>query len=510
MAQTWRSALYPSDWEPGYQDNQGRFLHDFSYAGYRNGEHPIPTTIPGIVVDAVLECNADPSGQTDATQAIQAAIQKVSLAGGGIVYLPTGLYRCDGLLLINQPGIVLRGDGLFKTKLQFTKVVGMSYKSHILFKGSVVSSTDMPLRQDAPQSTKEIFLQTVGDLKVGDDISIGWVITEAFIAEHGMTGTWKAFNNQWQPFFLRKIVEIDEAAGKVVIDVPTRYIAKTRDQASIRKQSKYLKECGLESLSIGNAGDWESAWQEKSCQAISMEGVKDCWIKDVASFGTTSYEAKSYHLQSKGIRIADSKRVTVTGCKMENAQNRGENGNGYLFEITRCSEVLIEKCFASAGRHNFIQNWGFGTTGCVFLQCTSQKGWSFTSMQDKIGVPGFCEYHHSIATACLVDQCYLKDGWYGGNRRDWSTGAGHSVTQSVYWNIRGDGLSMLLSWQYGYGYVIGAKKIIVVTALAGPSAEGTSPEDWVENPDGTPTPESLYLDQLSRRLTRGESVWSQD
>ncbi|MGG4345295.1 hypothetical protein [Paenibacillus lautus] len=39
-----RSRLYPKNWYPGYRDEQGRFLHDFSYAGYRRGEEEIPRT----------------------------------------------------------------------------------------------------------------------------------------------------------------------------------------------------------------------------------------------------------------------------------------------------------------------------------------------------------------------------------------------------------------------------------------------------------------------------------
>ncbi|HMO25294.1 MAG TPA: hypothetical protein PKB10_03415, partial [Tepidisphaeraceae bacterium] len=38
----WRSALYPADWKPGFVGPDGAFLHDFSYAGYRRGEAPIP------------------------------------------------------------------------------------------------------------------------------------------------------------------------------------------------------------------------------------------------------------------------------------------------------------------------------------------------------------------------------------------------------------------------------------------------------------------------------------
>src|SRR5690625_2455403 len=41
-----RSELYPVDWQPATPDAEGRFLHDFSYAGYRYGQ-PVPTEVPG-------------------------------------------------------------------------------------------------------------------------------------------------------------------------------------------------------------------------------------------------------------------------------------------------------------------------------------------------------------------------------------------------------------------------------------------------------------------------------
>ena len=46
-----RSLLYPPDWDPAFTGEKGRFLHDFSYAGYRNGEVPLSfLLIAGIYV----------------------------------------------------------------------------------------------------------------------------------------------------------------------------------------------------------------------------------------------------------------------------------------------------------------------------------------------------------------------------------------------------------------------------------------------------------------------------
>jgi hypothetical protein len=102
----WRSSLYPEDWTPGYKDSQGRFLHDFSYAGYHCGEAEIPLAPPGLVLDATKR-----------------PYSAVGADGGGIVYLPAGTYRLkppagsNCALRIRHSGVVLRGDGPGQTFL---------------------------------------------------------------------------------------------------------------------------------------------------------------------------------------------------------------------------------------------------------------------------------------------------------------------------------------------------------------------------------------------------------
>ncbi len=58
---------------------------------------------------AVKDFGADPTGQTDATAAIQTAIDAAAADNGGIVYLPEGRYKVSGNLNI-PGGVSLRGD----------------------------------------------------------------------------------------------------------------------------------------------------------------------------------------------------------------------------------------------------------------------------------------------------------------------------------------------------------------------------------------------------------------
>lgn len=501
----WRSALYPADWSPSATDGAGRFLHDFSYAGYANGERPLPS--PSGPLFDVTDYGADATGTADATAGIQAAIDAAEAAGGGVVYLPAGLYRCDGTLVVTGSGVVVRGAGVEQTRLYFTRVAGMAYNAHLSFESLQQHGSDHPLARDGANRAGAVYVDDASGLQAGDDIAIGWHIGPAFVAAHGMTDVWDT-HREWRPIFRRVITAIDssETPVRIELDVPLRYPALMRDGASIRKETGYLSECGLESLSIANACDYEAAWEQMQVHAVRFVSVKDGWIRNVHSFVSPAAEEGNFHLQNGGFRITSCKRFTVADCRLGYSQNRGGGGCGYLFHVNTSNEVLIRDCTGTAGRHNFIQNWDFGTTGCVFLRCTSAGGRVMQSAGDSFGTLGSSEYHHCLAMACLVDASQADDGWYGGNRGLESSGAGHTVTENVYWNLRGDGV--LRAWAYGWGYVIGTEGMRVFTDLDGLfGPEGTEPEDYVEGRDNAAglLPRSLYEDQLARRLGRPDT-----
>ncbi|MFT7519034.1 MAG: hypothetical protein ACI9MC_001170 [Kiritimatiellia bacterium] len=497
----WRSALYPSDWTPSLTDRDGRFLHDVSYAGYHRSEQPLPT-IDGPVF-LVSDFGADATGAEDSTAAIQSTIDAAS-EHGGVVLLDVGLYRVDGLLEVRADGVVIRGAGAERTQVAFTRSEGMTGKAHLTFRGAITMGEHLLLSSDAVNRSVEVGLQTTGSLSVGDDIVLGWTITDDFIDEHGMTGTWKAFNGTWRPFFAREVVSVDGSLG---VDVPLRYDAKRRDQASVRRVTGYLSEVGVEDLSVSTEAPWHSAWDNSRSHAVGFIGVKDSWVRGVGSFDSPFVDdLRHRHLQSGGVLILDSKRMTVADSVLQLAQNRGGGGNGYLFEISRSGDILVRDCEGHGGRHNFIQNWDFGSNGLVFLRTVSTGGKAFSGVSSNIGTVGLSEFHHSLAMANLIDSSVADDGWGALNRQDWSSGAGHSATQTVFWNLRGQG--KVRSFQYGHGYVIGTSEIDVQTDLLAPdpfeNSEHSEPQDWTEGVDEAQTlvPQSLFEDQLARRLAR--------
>jgi hypothetical protein len=503
---TWRSALYPVDWTPAFTAGDGHFLHDFSYAGYHAGELALPTSAPGAHFD-VTAYGADPTGVADSTAGIQAAIDAASAATPAVVDLPAGTYKVDGVLTVATGGVVVQGAGSGATFVYFTKSAGMDYAAHLTFRGTITQGADHLLVADGAERSSTVTVADASDLAVGDQVAVGWTITADFTADHGMTGVWTSFSDQWKTFFRRTVTRVDVTTGEVTLDVPLRYDARVRDGASLRVENGYLTECGVQGLALSNVNTWDTAWSITQVHVLLLDGVRDCWVDDVASWESPlSTDGLGKHLMSSGIEVLDSRRVTIADSTMENAQNRGDGGNGYLFEISRSNEVLTRDSAARNGRHNFIQNWDFGTSGCVWLRTTSEGGHAYVADWDPFGYAAFSEFHHSLAMANLIDDSVATDGWQGVNRQTESSGAGHSVTETVWWNLSGGGY--LRSLQYGDGYVIGTDGMDVHVDPTewdwNNAGEGTEPEDWTEGLDAGATlePVSLYEDQLARRLAR--------
>lgn len=486
---TWRSKLFPADWKPGRRDAAGRLLHDFSYAGYRHGEAPLPG-LRRARRFLVGDFGAKATGDRNAGPAIQAAIDAAERAGGGIVVFPAGLYRVDDLLTVDQSGVVLRGAGPAASRIRFTRHAEMTDRSHLKLSGSPGAGAECALVRDGVPCERTVFVADAKGISAGADVDLGFVITDAFVAEHGMTGVWRPFVGRWQPWFRRQVVAVDRrtAPHRVTLDVPLRYAAKVRDRASLRVVTGLIREVGVEDLGLCNAVAEKEAWKSNRVHVLELADVADAWVKNVHSFGEKA------HLASGGILVRGSKRVTVADCRMERAQHRGGGGNGYLFEVRQSSEVLFRDCSARLGRHNFIQNWGFGATGCVWLRCDSREGRAINRVFGRdVTIVGFSEYHHSLAAANLVDSTYLGDGWSAFNRGSQSSGAGHTSTECVFWNVTGPGL--IRTAQHGHGYVIGTGKETKVLAPDG---------DWVEGAGRAAAlvPRSLYEAQFECRTGR--------
>ena len=90
-------------------------LSDFSFAGYRSGDVPLPA----IQSKAnVRDFGAKGDGESDDTAAFKKAIEATQ---NGAILIPAGRYKLTDILYIRKPNLVLRGEGTDKTVLFFPK-----------------------------------------------------------------------------------------------------------------------------------------------------------------------------------------------------------------------------------------------------------------------------------------------------------------------------------------------------------------------------------------------------
>ena len=526
-AQTpWRSALYPADWTPGFTDAEGRFLHDFSYAGYHRGEKPLPKEIPGPRIDVTKPpYNADNTGQQSATLAIQRAINDAGLGGGGTVYLPAGTYRItfptatsNTALIVAHSNVVIQGDGPDKTFLfldeTYTRGKTMIAVQPVSFAGwsTPRDGRVQRLRADAEARDVVVYLEGEPNFQPGEWVVVQYDLTDEWIAEHNMTGGWDS--SIPGPSFYRQVTAVDPEQNSITLDTPMRYAVKVRDNGRVYRVSDPITEVGLADFAFGMRehpattgwGDNDhsrlgtGAYDVHTSRAISFRGVVNGWVRDLATYKP---EGNTYaHIHSVGLQFNESRNLTIRRVRVENPQYRGGGGNGYPF-VVGTQESLYDDLTAINGRHNFTISGQRASGNVIFRSRITNPINSLPA-----------DFHAYLSMANLIDNLTIERDRFDAGDRSNNAGTsgfpkhGVTTTHSVFWNTiglayRSDSAVIIRSDQYGWGYVIGTRgPAPLVDAPSGNPR--TAPRDYVEGMGrgASLEPQSLYLDQLRRRLER--------
>lgn len=529
----WRSTLYPATWVPGYADEKGRFLHDFSYAGYMKGEVNIPASV-GVrfvnVTDAPY--NADKSGITDATLSIQQAINFVGQSGGGVVYLPEGVYKVKpqntaNAISINYSNVILRGAGTNKTFLRCDEE-NMRDKKVVYVGPAIGGNWDQPedsksyqIIRDIPKTpTQTIYISDVSTLKVGDWVIIRSDRTAEWIAEHSMGGFWTSdglYGSTMGTTFYRQITDINTLNKTISIDIPTRYYMKTRDNARVYKVSPKIYNVGIESFSIGNkmnsvtigwgeedynAKPANGGYQVHSSFLVGFSYCVNSWARNISSY--QAQNLSQIHMTSNGIDLYKCRNLTIDRCDFSYPQYEGGGGNGYGFNISS-QECLFTNCRSLSPRHAYSFKYAFSSGNVIY---NFHSGASPTYPSD---------FHMYLSMSNLIDCQGLDGDMIQSSVRPYGDVVGnyhgHTSTQTVFWNTNGisykSGINYIIeSRQHQYGYIIGTKgkaigvKTTPLTITSKYGAVDSSPEDFVEGLGlgTTLEPASLYYDQLAKRL----------
>lgn len=526
QSQTWRSELYPENWTPEF-NKDGKFLHDFSYAGYMRGEEPIPESVGSEFIDVTkAPYNVDNTGADDVTNTLQKALDDIGKKGGGTVYLPEGTYKVrpqgnnNAALYVRYSNIILKGAGIGKTFIrcfaenmrnQQIILVGTAKNWNNAEDGKVYQiSRDIP---DNPSKT--IYLNDIENLKVGDWIIVRSDRSSAWIEEHQMSGFWAPDANMGTTFY-RQITGIDTGNKSISIDIPTRYYMKTRDNARVYKVTPDISNVGLEGFSIGNKSNpktngWgeedykdsnSGSYQVHAAFLIKFTCAVHSWARDIASYQAGN--TKEIHMSSNGLDLDRCRNITIEKCDFSYPQYLGGGGNGYAINL--CSqECLIINCTSTSVRHGYAFKYSYANGNVIH---------AFTSLNPVYA----SDFHMYLSMSNLIDNQNINGDFiescvrpYGANKGNY-----HGVTssQTVFWNTNGiayKGNNFIIdSRQHGYGYIIGTRgpaynvRVSPTTMNSQYGSVNTAPEDHVEglNKGANLEPYSLYFDQLGKRLNK--------
>jgi hypothetical protein len=530
-AQTWRSEYYPVSWTPPVTSNfyTDAFLQDFSYAGYARGEKTIPKPSLKIFDVSKAPYNADRTGLVDATSAIRQAIADAQTNNSGVIYLPSGTYLVhpeanNFALEITKSNVSIKGDGIGKTFVLNTSYE-MTNRTVISFSGSgswtVTSATTALLTADVMSPTNVIPVNNPALFAIGDLVMVRNYISDDWINEHKEI-SWLGYGAALQGLqYCRYITSIDPVNKKITLDVPLRYALKIRDGACVYKLKGMISEVGISDLSIGNVQHpGTTGWGENDF-SISGTSANDChganmiqcnlivnsWIQNVSTY-TPPGNTSGTQFLSNGILVTDSKNISIDNCSFSHAQYGGGGGNGYAYRIS-ANEVLVSNSMANYCRHGFVFS-GMNASGNVIFACKDIKTGIHCINTGGSRTAGWGSDHHMhFSQSNLIDNSYSENSAFVAFYRPYGTIPKHNLTSvhSAFWNIISGGGKDYCIWtqQARYGYAIGTSGVggAIVTKENSPGGAAiTDPVDVVEGEGmgASLQPQSLYLDQLKRRL----------
>jgi polygalacturonase len=109
------------------------------------------------VADAKRDFHAQGDGSTDDTRAIQNALDHVSQSGGGVVFLPQGVYKVNNLVLGSK--CILQGESREETVVMVSKI---GDDGAIVPKGSAQGMSTMTLKYQPSVSARSSALLIAG------------------------------------------------------------------------------------------------------------------------------------------------------------------------------------------------------------------------------------------------------------------------------------------------------------------------------------------------------------
>ncbi|CAM3198934.1 peptidoglycan-binding protein [Stackebrandtia soli] len=495
-AATWKSKLvYPgADGRLIYAaDSKGKKIADFSWAGYRNGEAPLPD-VP------VVKTIGPVSG--DNTAHIQQALDEVGELPKdgnfrGALLLKPGHYKVAGTIKLKRSGVVLRGSGKGGDTNVNTVITGTGDSSvnAVLSVGGTSGSWDSQVPDTKTNVTsshveagsRRLTLASTAKLRVGDNIIIYHPCTQQWLDAINGGGVkdqpkWKVGS---QPLVYNRYIKQIEGNDIVICAPVFNALNKSYSQSYVYKwdQAGLVRNVGVENLRIDMGSPAaEDENHQKSC--ISVTRAEDAWVRN----------SSLMHFSVSGVVVQRSTRVTVQDVRASHPRSQLIGERRYNFSAaSMAQQVLFRGLWATHARHAFVATGSSTSSGIVWLDGYNENGYSESGGHQRWS-QGLL-YDNIKELSSQSDKAWVLSLH---NRGDLGSGHGWSSVNSVAWNCTVDSGKRLCIQRppTSQNFAIGT-----TGAVSSVNWYNTHQAGYVEgtNKPGL-EPKSLYLAQLADRL----------
>lgn len=463
-------------------DFRGNTIIDYSHAGYKGADSPVPTPaeLPATVTVAPIE--------GDNTAHIQAAIDQVAALSRdedgfrGVIELAPGTFRIEGTLNLNADGIVLRGSGQGEGETLLLDTGGQ--RDYMLkVGGGQTTETDVKAAITdvyVPTGGRTFTVADASQFTVGDSIFVKRHSNDRWIHEIYMDDIpEKSGTKQWTPFTLsfdRTITAVD--GNTITIDAPINNAIELRWGGGeiVKYEDTRVQNIGVENLRVDVEVDWKEAttkvdrygfqYSTDAGQAKSfadLRNVKNAWFSDVTG----------YHQIYALVNVANSSKwITVQDSSVYEMNGEITGGNRYAFN-TDGQMVLMKGLHVETARHSFtIQSRVAGPN--VYLDSTALYEMTNSEPHQRYSVGGLFDNIHGTVNIQDRGNMGTGHGWAGANYVAWNT----------------EGYIRVESPPTAMNYAIGAMG----------DANRTDKDGYWDNFGAHVNPRSLYVKQWEDRL----------
>ncbi len=293
------------------------------------GGIPARTTICANVRTSPYSAVGD--GVADDTNAIQSAIN--NCPAGQVVYLPQGTYKTTKELLINK-GIVLRGDGPAKTKIQGYSTLTTG---HIInMSGPSIAVVGIDVTSGSTKGSQTITVSDASSLAVGNTIMIDQLNDPALVNIGSCTFCSRDNNTR----VMRQITKITSKSGNTLtLDSPLAITFSSQFSPQVVKitSGTQCESAGIEDLYVERVTGGEGNIQSFQCNYS--------WIKNI----------ESYNVIGEHIEIVSSYRNVLRDSYIHHSQSFGTSGEGYGVSLRfGTSDTLVENNVFYYLRHSML------------------------------------------------------------------------------------------------------------------------------------------------------------